>query len=378
MFASPKRRHATLKDIVVNVAEPALLERALRRQMRPPDLRGAVSLGSVLKEILSWANRFVPSHSGSVLIDDPLSASEVRDLCFLACFGEGSESIVGARLDGSKGIAGDTYVNGRPYISEDVSKDGKFFSGMDEKTNFETRSIICAPIHVEGRIIGVIELLNRIGRPSYDNNDLVLLEIFAGYTGTLIENALSARMFEELSKRDNLTGLYNDRHFFHCLRFEVGRARQCGGDVSLVFFDLDHFKSINDTHGHMAGSGVLKEIAVILNSVYTDPETIMARYGGDEYVVVLPGIGIDEATALAGLMRAAIEDFTFLSDGDNPLCISGVITCSVGVASLLENLLVEGTADELADELIRVADRAMYRSKDDGKNRVTRSAELIR
>lgn len=357
--------------------------------MRPPDLRGAVDLGEVLREILTWANRLVPSHSGSVLIDDPIGSyggeeerCEGRDLYFLACFGEGSEGVVGARLPGGQGIAGETYLRGCPYISQDVRKDQKFFSEMDAKTKFETRSIICAPISVEGKVIGVIELLNRIDRESYEDNDLFLLEIFAGYTGTLIENALSARTFEELSKRDNLTGLFNDRYFFHALHFEIRRAIAGGGDVSLIFFDLDRFKAVNDTYGHMAGSRVLKEVAWILRKVYIKADTVLARYGGDEYVIILPETSLDKAAQMAELMRSEIEGFTFLKDagahGEPPLCISKLITCSVGVASLRRNLPAGGSPEEkMVDDLIRVADRAMYKSKDNGKNRVTPSEELI-
>lgn len=369
--------------MVVNLARAQVLERALRRQLRPPDLRSAVDLGDVLREILTWANRLVPSHSGSVLIDDPVGSEggDGRGLYFLACFGEGSDGVAGVKLSGFQGIAGETYLTGRPYISQDVRKDHKFFSEMDAKTNFETRSIICAPISVEGRIIGVIELLNSIGRESYDTNDLFLLEIFAGYTGTLIENALSARTFEDLSKRDNLTGLYNDRYFFHALRFEIDSALAGGGDVSLVFFDLDRFKSINDTYGHMAGSRVLQEVAGILRAVYPGADTVLARYGGDEYVIVLPGIALDEATRMAERMRAGVEGFTFLKDmgahGRPPLCISNVITCSVGVASLRRNLSPDGAQDKMADDLIRLADRAMYISKESGKNRVTSSEEVM-
>ena len=371
-----------LEQIVVNVAETPLLERALSRQMRPPDISAAVDLAEVLKEILSWANRFVPSHSGSVMIDDPVAPpgpGGLRDLYFLACFGLGSENIVGTRLDESKGIAGETYLKGCPYISKDVKHDSKFFPDIDAMTEHKSLSIICAPVVVEGRIIGVIELINRIGRVSFDGSDLVLLEIFAGYTGTLIENALSARAFKEMSRRDNLTGLYNDRYFFHALRFELVRAIDTGGDVSLVFFDLDHFKTVNDTFGHMAGSRVLKEVADVLRGVFTQGDEVMARYGGDEYVVVLPGAGISDAAAMSERMRAAIAGFTFIkqpgSHGEFPLDIADLITCSVGVASLRHNLSAEWSPEQLVDDLIRKADRAMYESKENGKDRVTVSSE---
>ena len=377
-----KGGRSRLNDIEINVAEAGLLQRALSREANPSDIRSAMDLGEVLRAILSWANRFVPSHSGSILIDDPVAPpgpGGERDMYFLACFGEGSRNIAGKRLADCRGIAGETYKKGCPYISPDVMKDDKFFPDVDAETEFQTRSIICAPIVVEGRIIGVIELLNRIGSVSYEKNDLVLLEIFAGYTGTLIENALSARMFEEISRLDNLTGLYNDRYFFHALRQQIVRALGEGDDISLIFFDLDRLKNVNDTYGHLAGSGVIREVAGVMCDIYSGKDVVMARYGGDEYVIILPGYSLEEAVELAERMRSAIAAFTFLKKpgphGDSALDISGLITCSVGVASLGRNISPHGAPQQLADNLIRMADRAMYASKENGKNRVTASEE---
>ena len=103
-----------------------------------------------------------------------------------------------------------------------------------------------------------------------------------------MKNALDARRFEDLSKRDNLTGLYNDRYFYERLEMETQRASDEGSDLSLIFFDLDHFKEVNDTHGHLVGSQVLKEVAIIVEEVFLDSGAASARYGGDEFVILMP------------------------------------------------------------------------------------------
>lgn len=361
----------------VHVADIAVLSRLLNRKKRHKDVGYEVDLGVVLKEILTWANRLVPSESGSILLDDPLlklkKKSEGR-LYFAACFGRGSASLVGTSMSEKWGIAGETYRKGRPYISKDVRKDTKFYPKIDEKTRHETKSIICAPIDIDESIIGVIELINRKDRINYDRNDLALLEIFAGYNATLIENALIARSFEELSKRDNLTGLYNDRYFFHWLEREVERVTKKGGDVVLIFFDLDRFKEVNDTHGHLAGSMVLKEVADILREIFRATEAVSARYGGDEYVIILSDTGLRDAMKYAERIRDRIASNIFLkrraAGSGTPFNIRGVLTCSVGVSSLSQNIRQEGNIRQLVEALIKSADSAMYSAKKLGKNRV--------
>ena len=237
----------------------------MRRKQKDRPQEG-VDLGRVLVEIVSWAERFVPSDAGSVLLDDPVLKYQGEDdrLFFAACFGERAAALAGTSIPAGDGIAGRTYRSGEAYISEDVSGDSVFMDDVDRITSYTSRSIICAPIMIHGSVVGVLELINRRDRENYDLNDLKLLEIFAGYTANLVENSLAAREFEELSKIDNLTGLFNDRYFFMVLEREVERVMEIGGDTSLIFFDLDGFKQVNDTHGHLAGSAVLREIAEIV------------------------------------------------------------------------------------------------------------------
>lgn len=361
----------------IHISQKSIITKAIQRHKKGRDYSHEIDLGAVLKEILSRANEFVPSESGSILLDDPVlkwdPANEGR-LYFLACYGEGSDLLVGTSLVDNVGIVGETYQSGKAYLSKNVKKDNKFFSKIDEQIQFETKSIISIPIVIEDSVIGVIELINRKGRPNFDKRDLSLLEIFAGYTSTLIQNALDARRFEELSKIDDLTGLYNDRFFYEMLSQGVEKAIKAKKDVSLIFFDLDHFKEINDLHGHLSGSQVLREIAIIMTEIFLGTSAIMARYGGDEYVILLPDTKIETASVYAETLRHEISENVFLKEtisaSEPALNISGVITCSAGVASLFENVQMSENLRRMEENLIKAADIAMYIAKDRGKNRV--------
>jgi diguanylate cyclase (GGDEF)-like protein len=365
--------------VKVRVAQPEILGRTIMRRKQIDKVRQGINLGLVLEEIISWANRFVPSESGSILLDDPMLKMDPHRkgrLYFAACFGPKSGDLVGSYIAADQGIAGRTYKSGAPYISTDVSKDSTFHKRIARRISHEAHSIICCPIAINHAVIGVIELINRKGRADYDARDLGLLEVFAGYTATLMENSLAAREFEDLSKVDNLTGLYNDRYFFRRLEDEMASVRDgsCEGDTSLIFFDLDRFKEVNDTRGHLAGSRVLQEVGKLLRRIFHGTSAVLARYGGDEYVVLLPGVALPEARHYAERIRETIATFTFLHRrgprGEPAYRIKGLITASVGVASQSGCVMPHADAAVMAEHLLKASDDAMYRAKALGKNRV--------
>ena len=363
------------------IADDTIIDRILQRKTKRTNPAREVDLKEVLREILLRANEFVPSDSGSILLDDPLlkwGEGHKGRLYFMACFGVGSSGLAGTYLSDDVGIVGATYRSGAPYLSQDISKDDKFYDAIDKKTKYESKSILAMPIKIDDSVVGVIELINRREKVNYDDKDLSILEIFASYTSTLIKNALDARRFEDLSKRDNLTGLYNDRYFYERLDLETQKAVDGGSDLSLIFFDLDHFKGVNDTHGHLVGSRVLKEVALIVDEVFLDSDAASARYGGDEFVILLPGYSLEQSSDYGETLRDAIERNIFVRErpapGEPALNIEGVITCSVGIASLEKE---EGKElNKMKAALIRAADRAMYRAKDLGKNCVCLDSDL--
>src|SRR5581483_2616660 len=233
------------------------LERFLERHKSGLPFKSDIDLDLVLRQILQKANEFVPSESGSILLDDPfrkVASRHENELVFIATFGEAGRDLVGHRLSAKYGIAGQEYQSGTPHLSEDVKGDAFFYPEIDQRLGHKTHSVVCVPIYIGKHVCGVLELINRLDGLPFSERDRTLLEIFAGYTSFTLQNALDGRRAHELAKKDDLTGLYNDRWFNVRLTDAVAEARQDGKPAVLIFMDLDQFKMVNDCHGHLAGS----------------------------------------------------------------------------------------------------------------------------
>lgn len=211
-------------------------------------------------------------------------------------------------------------------------------------------------------IISISLYLMLVGHISYTRNQILH---DARERQRLIENELKQRIEEnqllqarlqEQANRDPLTGLYNRRYLDDSLQREIDRCCRVGSPTSLVLMDIDHFKPINDTHGHVAGDAVLSQLAAILGSLSRNSD-ILCRFGGEEFLVVLPDTSLEIALKRAEEYRQAIENTPMVTE-KGPLSI----TLSAGVASFTD--CVEG------DSLIHMADKALYQAKEQGRNRV--------
>jgi len=360
----------------VHCLDPHELERFLLRRRATPNLPPQMSLAENLSEILRKANAFVPSSAGSILLDNPTTKLPDRrsnELFFIAAFGYNSDELLGRSIPADSGIAGHVYSSGASYFSADVSRDPRFYSGVDEAIQHRTESLVAIPIRIEKEVCGVLELVNRQGASDYSARDLDLLEIFASYISVSIQNVLDARYAQEIAKRDNLTGLYNDRYLHLGLSRAIADCRQSGRDLAVLFMDLDFFKRVNDTYGHLAGSQVLREVGRELNDTAGFPDGLVARYGGDEFVLAIADTGLEEAVALADRIRVRVAQHVFCSTpGDihpEALHLRG-ITCSVGVATLHRHVAPDVPLSEAKSSLLRHADMAMYIAKEMGRDRI--------
>lgn len=162
---------------------------------------------------------------------------------------------------------------------------------------------------------------------------------------------------EEAAYTDGLTGLYNRRHFMELAAMTLARARRMGTPCSILIFDIDHFKDVNDTFGHLAGDEVLRSMGRRLRSTVRAYD-LFARYGGEEFIALLDGAVLKDAERLAERIRRQIEASVVRYEHTD---IN--ITCSVGVAEV-------GPQDGDIDDVLRRADEALYRAKDEGRNRV--------
>jgi diguanylate cyclase (GGDEF)-like protein len=218
------------------------------------------------------------------------------------------------------------------------------------------RSLISAPVMIRGQVAGVINILSAnpgVFTPSHAER----LMVFAGQAAVAIENA---QLFEQayyLSVTDPLTELTNRRHFFEVARFEFERTHRYPRTLSVMVIDIDHFKNINDTHGHAVGDVALREVAArIKRSVRT--VDIVARYGGEEFIVLMPETGLQEASQVAERVRSSVANRPIVED-----IASVTATLSIGVAEMDEN-------SKNIDQLIVYADKALYEAKAAGRNRV--------
>ena len=241
--------------------------------------------------------------------------------------------------------------HGSELLSADLAKD----SGKQGASG----SAIAFPLVCRNRTVGVLVGLDPVPSSAAPSLSPALSLAFRSVLeppAIALDNALALQRAEAVSVTDDLTGLYNSRYLNLVLRRESKRASRSGRPLSLLFLDLDGFKQVNDTHGHLAGSKALVEAAVIIRGSARETD-VAARFGGDEFSVILPDTGRDGAVSVAERIRDRINACQFLaSDG-----LSIHLTASIGVATLPD-------VAASAEELLRAADVAMYRVKDAGKN----------
>jgi diguanylate cyclase (GGDEF)-like protein len=220
-------------------------------------------------------------------------------------------------------------------------------------------AVIGFPLEARGRIVGALVAIDRapsVREPRFVPASLTALNGLLEPAALALDNALRLERAEALSITDDLTQLYNSRYLSQVLRRETKRASRSGRPLSLLFIDLDGFKGINDTHGHLYGSAALVEAAGVIRISARETD-IVARFGGDEFALVLPDTGSDGAVSVGERIRDKIDAHRFLhAEG-----LDIRLTVSVGVATLPD-------VAASAEQLIQAADQAMYWVKEHGKN----------
>ena len=256
-----------------------------------------------------------------------------------------------AKIGIGEGIAGTVFLERKPIITNLGSADPRF---IVKEVLSNTKSLLCVPLIAKGEVIGVINITNKKHGRLFNQKDLEFITSLANQAAIAIDNA----KLYELATKDGMTKLYIYRHFYTLLENEIRRCQRYDRNMSLIMMDIDNFKKINDTYGHLTGDNILRRLAVVLQETVRKID-IPARYGGEEFVVILPETNKEDACIIAERIRKNVSEIVVKVNDDQDLSP----TISMGVAQY-------STDGKEPKELINAADTALYFSKHNGKNMV--------
>jgi diguanylate cyclase (GGDEF)-like protein len=373
------------------VLSPKLLAKYMDRRRLLDETSGTAPDG-FLVTLVKRAMEFVPAEAAAMLLDDPSSKQEDRsrnELAIVVTAGAIKDAAIGRRVRPVDGIAGFVYARGERTSVNDMRGAHALSMEVDSTLGSPVRNVLSVPVVIENHVCGSLILVNRSNEPSFDHRDERLMELFGDTLSLALQNLLDGRRAREVARRDSLTALFNDRYFHRKLQQEIDRLHAAtaasaaattgpggptsdGGDLSLLFLDCDHLKKVNDIHGHLAGSQVLREVAYVMQRCLGETVSLACRYGGDEFTIVLLDSGPAKAYEVSERIRKAIQDWVFLpmsmGPGEPALNLRGVITMSIGVASYRSHCRPGKTPAEQKNELLKKADSALYVAKTRGRN----------
>lgn len=323
-------------------------------------------LNPLLESALQQALSFVGAKRGYIVLLDG------EDLNFRVGLDHEGNALAEPREQISRTLFNEVITSGEAKITADAASSVNAVSVLA----LNIRSVMCAPLISRGKILGAVYVENRSQRNFFSRDDLTLLEFFAAQAAVSIENAMlnddlegqvKARTTElaeaneklfQLAITDPLTGLHNRRHFFELAQLQIAHARRYEEPLSVMMVDLDHFKHVNDTYGHLAGDQVLQAFARRTLDCVREAD-VVGRYGGEEFALLLPDTDLEHAADLGERLRQAIAGQPVITEaGEIP------VTVSVGVAQYPPQ------AELNSDDLFHLADQALYTAKEGGRNRV--------
>jgi diguanylate cyclase (GGDEF)-like protein len=304
--------------------------------------------GQLLSRISELVCTLIECDACSVML---LDASRQR-LMARAAYGLRTERVHKLSFKIGEGVAGWVALHGEPAVIDDVSTDARFIILDEAKTPIV--SMLCVPLMSRGERVGVITVTSGI-RAAFQGHDVDLLRFVAATIALDIENVRLHRV----SVTDPLTGAYNREFLSARLPTEIAAARDREQPLSVAMIDCDHFKAVNDEHGHDAGDEVLAEVSRRLRGAIRGGD-LLVRYGGEEFLAVLPRADAGKAWEVGERMRVRVGEAPIELAAAPAVIAMGV---SIGIAQLRE-------VSETPGELIRRADAALYGAKARGRNRV--------
>lgn len=257
-------------------------------------------------------------------------------------------------IEAGKDVCGLVTKTKKPLFIPDTSKDKRYKGIVDKKIKHKTNSIIAIPLIIDNSVFGVIEVANSIRERIFTVSDFFIASIITRLTMITMEKT----KLYNWSVTDNLTQVYNFQFLQISLDKELTRSKRYPQNIALVVIDIDNFKSINDQYGHLFGNVVLKGVANIVKKTIRKDVDLPVRYGGDEFLIILPETDTAGAQMFAKRLLDNIRAEKFITD-DN---VKVAATISIGLATAKKNQIVD------KEKLIKKADKALYMAKNRGKN----------
>lgn len=252
----------------------------------------------------------------------------------------------------NSGLVGYSIINNEILIINDPYNDERFNSEIDKKSGYKTETILVLPVtNTSGEVIGAYQAVNKIGPYGFSMTDCKRLSLAAAFC----EKTLESHMLYSEALMDQLTGIKNRRGFYDHYDKKIVPIMY-NHPVSLIICDIDYFKKVNDTYGHNVGDAVLIHVAEVISKACRVDDGLF-RWGGEEFIILLPKTCLDESAKIAERIRSEIENSVCSYDN-----LDVRVTLSMGVAELIPNVMI--------NDIIKTADDKLYKAKEQGRNRV--------
>ncbi|MEJ2008433.1 MAG: sensor domain-containing diguanylate cyclase [Acidobacteriota bacterium] len=317
-------------------------------------------LQKILETIMEKISDFLRPDTWSLL----MVAEKPDELYYEMALGADADKLKDVRVKMGEGIAGWVAEHGEAVLIQDARKEPRF-SRENEPCHQQARSIVCVPVKGRERVLGVIELMNASKNESFREEDIPVLLNLADYAAIALENARYVQRIHQLTITDDCTALYNARHLNFVLDAEVYRSIRYGYEFSVIFIDLDHFKQVNDTYGHLAGSKLLWHVGNLIKS-HLRMIDYAFRYGGDEFVVLLPQTSKHNALSVVRRLRELLNSTVFMEEEG----LNVKVTASFGLAAFPADARTRR-------DLLHLADEAMYMVKNTTRDNIALVGEGV-
>lgn len=337
------------EEVLKRLEEDARSERSKLEQVLGVDQRisSILDLSHLVDFIIEKAAEILGAQRCSLMLLD----MESQELLIKGAKGLDENVIRETRVKLGESISGLVARDFKPLVVMNIETDS--IVARKNNPSYKSKSFLSVPVKLHDKIIGVVNVTDkdRRGEGIFTQTDLKILSMIVQQAAIAIENANYCRELEYLSRTDSLTGLYNHRYFMRTLEDEVERSKRYAKSKCLLMFDIDDFKSYNDTYGHLAGDQALLKISQAVRKELRTVDKI-CRYAGDEFVIILPETNILQAEIIAGKIKKVISN----------LKLEKVVTLSMGIAAYHKS--IDGR------DLILKADQALYQAKREGRGRV--------